>query len=194
MSVAIRDATTGSTPNCCSPMSASPESLRRIRLYTGSGRAGSDGIGEIIAVFASYSGFGIQAPGSRPEVRSPKPEASHEQRRSGACFGALSNSEANEPRHVDVLAGLGARLRDHLRHGHGAVANRRLLEQHELRVEAPELALDDLVEHVGGLAGALHLGAVDRLLLVDRLARHVLAAHPFRVGRGDLHRDLLHEI
>ena len=36
--------------------------------------------------------------------------------------------------------------------GHLVVADERLIEQHELRVEAPELALDDLVDHVGRLA------------------------------------------
>src|SRR5438876_6024201 len=76
MSVAIRDATAGSTPNWCSPMSASPESLRRIGLYTGSGRAGSDGIGEIIAVFVSF----------------PVPGSGFWVRRSGFAFGSSSGS------------------------------------------------------------------------------------------------------
>ena len=78
--------------------------------------------------------------------------------------------------------------------GHAAVADRRLIEQHELRVEAAKLALDDLVDHVGRLVRVLHLRAVDRLFLLDRLGRHVLAAHPLRVGGGDVHADLLDEV
>ena len=74
------------------------------------------------------------------------------------------------------------------------IADRRLIEQHELRVEAAELALDDLVEHVGRLAGVLHLGAVDRLFLLDRVGRHVLAAHPLGIGGGDVHRHFAHEV
>ena len=77
---------------------------------------------------------------------------------------------------------------------HAPIANRRLIEQHELRIEAPELALDDLLEHVGRLAGVLHLRAIDRFLFLDRFGRHVFASHPLRIGRRDMHRDFLHQV
>jgi hypothetical protein len=47
---------------------------------------------------------------------------------------------------------------------------------------------------VGRLVLLLHLRPVDRLLLLERLGGHVLAAHPLRVGGGDVHRDLLDEV
>src|SRR6188474_2210293 len=93
---------------------------------------------------------------------------------------AFADAEPDEAIHLDVLAGLGARLGDELRHRHGAVAYRRLLEQDELRVEASELAFDDLVEHVGRLARVLHLRSIDRLFLLDRFGWHVLPSNPLR--------------
>src|SRR3989442_9463942 len=75
----------------------------------------------------------------------PNPEGEHEPRTENAeprttaslsgSVRAFSNPKAYEPRHVDVLAGLRARLRHHLGDGHRAVADRLLVEQHELRVE-----------------------------------------------------------
>src|SRR5688500_17173669 len=81
----------------------------------------------------------------------------------------FADAIADEPADDDILAGLGRGLCDELADAHGRIANRRLLHEDELGVEAPELALDDLVEHVRRLAAVLHLRPVDRLLLLDRL-------------------------
>src|SRR6187551_4125878 len=75
----------------------------------------------------------------------------------------IPDSEANESLHLNVFAGLCRGLRDQLADGDVGVTDRRLVDEHELRVEAPQLPLDDLVEHVRRLAGVFHLRAVDRL-------------------------------
>src|SRR5437899_637775 len=79
-----------------------------------------------------------------------------------------------------------ARRVEHVRDRHLRVANRRLVRQHDLLIKAPELALDDLVEHVGRLAGVLHLRPVDRPLFVEDRGWHRLARHVARAGRRDL--------
>src|SRR5205814_7048141 len=64
---------------------------------------------------------------------------------------------------------------------------------HDLLVEASQLAVDDLVNHVRRLAGVLHLRAVDRPFLLDYVAWNDLARDIGRAGGGDLHRDFLDE-
>ena len=85
------------------------------------------------------------------------------------------------------------RRRKDVGHGHLRIADRRLVGQNDLLIVAAELAFDDLVDHSRGLAGALHLGAVDGPLLLEDLDGHGRARDVCRAGRGDLHRDLLHQ-
>ena len=62
---------------------------------------------------------------------------------------AFPDPEPGEAADRDVLAGLGGRLRRRAGRRSSLPSRiERLVEQHELRVEAAELALDDLVEHV----------------------------------------------
>ena len=70
------------------------------------------------------------------------------------------------------------------------VADRRLVDEADLLVEAAELALDDLLDHLRRLAGVLHLRAVDRALALEHVGRDVLAADVLRVGGGHLQRQL----
>ena len=68
-----------------------------------------------------------------------------------------------------VTGGLGSILGHELGHRDVGVADRGLVEKHELRVEATQLAIDNLVEHVRRFTRPLQLGSVDALFLLDRL-------------------------
>src|SRR5712691_833429 len=80
---------------------------------------------------------------------------------------------------------------------HGALAVRvleeRLIEEALLRVELLQLARDDLVQHRLGLALLEQLRAVDVLLPLDHVVRHVLAAHVLGIAPGDVHGEVLHQ-
>src|SRR5215204_83240 len=241
----MRVATTGSTPNCCSPMRASPDSLSSARLWIGVAvggtvsddiesrlyrvqsvrvaverRSGTDGVrpsslvsqidkvetyllalrGEAVLRWPSSSGMSVlghprymQTPGRRVPGRMLRPNSAAQISDVWSGFAAFADAEPYEAADLHVLAGLRAGLRDELIDGHLVVAHERLVEEHELRVEAAKLALDDLVDDMGGLVLFLHLSAVDGSLFLDFLCWHVLAAHPSRRSRGDVHAELLDE-
>src|SRR5674476_1356686 len=107
----------------------------------------------------------------------------------GACLAEL---EAGEAPHFHVLADdahqVGAQLLD----GAVGVLDERLLHQARLGEELLELAGDDLLEHVLGLA--LDLLGVDGLLADDDVFRHLVARDPARRGRGDVHGEVVGEL
>src|SRR5262245_35882730 len=105
-------------------MSASPESFSRIRLYAGE-------VGEDI----------------ERDYRSSVLVAGV-----AARSGGFADLEPREPADGDRLAESFCSGRQHVVDGHFRVANGRLIRQHGLLIEASELAFDDLVDHVGGLA------------------------------------------
>src|SRR2546428_3567827 len=84
-------------------------------------------------------------------------------------FADLQPSEARD-RHR--AAQRFVRQGEHVLDRHLRIADRRLIRQHDLLIEASELAFDDLVDHVRRLAGFLHLCAVDRLFLVEDVGRY----------------------
>src|SRR5678816_4222102 len=57
---------------------------------------------------------------------------------------SFTNSEADEPLHLNVLARLGGRLRDQLADRDVRIANRRLIYQHELRIEVAPVSYTHL--------------------------------------------------
>src|SRR6266853_5657689 len=93
---------------------------------------------------------------------------------------ALAHLEAGEALDHDALAHLGRRLVDHVLEAGlaGGVADERLLQQAGLGVELLELALDDLVDHLGRLLLVGHLLTVDLpLLLQDRKSTRLNSSH-----------------
>src|SRR5262249_44137171 len=102
----------------------------------------------------------------------------------GSRRSGLADLEADEALHEHALAKLGGGLVHEVLEGGlaGRVTDERLLEQAHLGVELLELALDDLVEDLGGLLLVGHLLPVDLALLLDDAARHVLAGDVERVG------------
>ncbi len=95
-----------------------------------------------------------------------------------ASVAHLAELEAHEAPHLDVLADdadeVGAQLLD----GAVGILDEGLLHETGLGEELLELAGDDLLDHVLGLA--LDLLGVDRLLALDDLAGHLVARHPAR--------------
>src|SRR5580765_9033 len=106
----------------------------------------------------------------------------------------LAEPEAAEPPHDDVLAGLrrcpAHQVADLLR----VVANVGLVEQADLLEELAQLALDDLLDDVGGLALSFELSGVDAPLALDAIRRHVLAPDVLGARGRDLHGEIAHQL
>ena len=90
----------------------------------------------------------------------------------------------------DILADLRDRRLHRLADRHFRIANRRLIEQADLLVEAVQLALDDLLDDLRRLVLALHLAAIDAALALEHVGRHLFPPHVLRAGRGNVHGDL----
>src|SRR2546425_705338 len=100
-----------------------------------------------------------------------------------AVTGSASDPEAGKPLDHHPLAGLGVREVDEILHLRltAGVLDEHLLEQALIREELLQLALDDLVEHLGRLLLVRHLATVDLALLLQHGRRHLVARD---VGRG----------
>src|SRR5215467_1680328 len=108
----------------------------------------------------------------------------------------LAHLEAGEALDDDPFAGLGVDPVDqlsNLRLARG-VLDERLLQQALLGEKLLQLALDDLVDHLGRLLLVGELAAIDLSLLLDDLAGNVLAGHVGRIRRGNLHPEILHQL
>ena len=105
--------------------------------------------------------------------------------------GGVADLEAREAAHGDILTQLADLLRNHVTNGDGLFLDERLLQEADLLVELRHLAFDDLCDHGRGLAGFRRLGAVDLLLPRKVGLRDILTAHIARIGRGDVHRNIL---
>src|SRR6267143_2321172 len=113
-----------------------------------------------------------------------------------AATRSASDPEAGEPLDHHPLARLGVREVDEildLRLAR-AVLDEYLLEQALVGEELLELALDDLVEHLGRLLLVRHLAPVDLPLLLQHGGGHVLPRHVDRTGGGHLHSEVAHEL
>src|SRR5215217_2362866 len=148
-SSAIDSIVARSMPYSLGPISASPESFRRIRPNAG-----------------AASGVATAPSGS------------------GSVIGSAREREPFELQHLG--ARLGQRLSDRLT----GVVDPGLLRQDPRREEAlVQHAVDDLLARLLGLGIDLVRIGIDLALCRDDVLRHVLAAHPLRGGRGDVHRN-----
>src|SRR5215207_512683 len=148
-SSAVDSTVARSMPYCLGPISASPDSFRRIRPNAG-----------------AASGAATAPSGSGSVIRSAR---------------------EREPFELEHLgARLGQRLSDRLT----GVVDPGLLRQHPGGEEAlVQHAVDDLLARLLGLGVDLVRVRVDLALCRDDVLRDVLAAHPLRGGRGDVHCD-----
>ncbi len=107
--------------------------------------------------------------------------------------GRVAHFEADETRHRNVFAELGDLGLDQIGNGGGVFLDERLFHQADFFVVFGQPAFDDLVENLLGLALGQRPGARDVLLFFDRGGGHILAPHEFRIGRGHLHGQVLHQ-
>src|ERR1051326_2136801 len=197
ISSAMAASVSASMPVRRPPMSASPESLRRMRLYLGSGmplrlyhvkRGGQRGAG---------SGQGNRK--SYPLPPTPLPALFLHVRRDfrrevfRLFFDALAELVAREARHDELASRFFAAALHVLRYHRLVVADVRLFEQARLGVELLHLAGDHLLRDVLRLAGLERGVERDLTLGVEVLLRHVVAAEETRLGCGDVHRDVLRD-
>src|SRR6188474_2891331 len=165
---AIRCTSPASVPYWRSPIKASPESFSRMRLNWGSVAIGVGGI----------------APRRGEPI--------------GAIWGLrlLADAEVREAGDADVLAGLRgellAQLLDRLRVVLLGV-DVGLVEQGDFLAPLGELALDDLLDHVVGLAFVASLLLEDPLLGLALLRRDLLDRHVLGSRRRDVQGNLVGE-
>src|SRR3954452_13164314 len=137
--------------------------------------------------------------GSVPYSRSPiraSPESFSRMRlkaASGKAALLLSHLEAREAGDPDVLAGLGRDLGAQVLDRLALVlvlVEVLLIEQDELGGPLLQLAVDDLLDDVLGLAVGLRLLLEDAPLVGDLVLGDVLERDVLRVHRGDVDRDI----
>src|SRR5690606_38486285 len=116
-------------PKRSSPMSASPETFSRTR-------RNATPLCDPAAVISGQAGLASDLLGEVVVL----------------LLQALAELEPDEPPHADVLAQLGHQLLLQVADGLGVVLHPRLLEQADLLHPLGDLALDDLVHHLGRLA------------------------------------------
>src|SRR5512132_1565184 len=109
--------------------------------------------------------------------------------------GLLAEPIPNEPAHGHLLPDLGRHLVEELLDRLRVVLHVRLVEQDRLRVERLQLALDDLGDHVVGLAHLPGLRLEDASLGRELLRGDLVAADvPGRRGARDVERQVLGEL
>ena len=79
----------------------------------------------------------------------------------GSAISGIAHFEAHKALHRDVLPQLADRSRDYLAYGLRGIFNEVLLQQTHFLVKFFHLALNDLFDHLLGLAAGQGLGAVD---------------------------------
>src|SRR5262249_44044468 len=156
----------GSMPKAAPPAKASPLSFNRTRWYRGMMFAGllCDGFAGAFGAFflgCSFDG------------------------------GNIAHLEADEARDRHVLAELGDLGLDELLDRQSGFLDERLFEEADLFVELGEAAFDDAVDDLLGLAFVQGAGAGDFALLIKDIGRNVFAAEVSRIGRGDVHRNVV---
>src|SRR6266436_5740816 len=102
--------------------------------------------------------------------------------------------EASESGYADVFAQLGYLRLNELIDGQRVLFDEGLLVETDLLIEFAHAALDDFVGHLLRFALGDDAGALDILLPFDRRRSDVLFAHELRIGRGDVHRQIVHQL
>src|SRR5579883_938576 len=106
----------------------------------------------------------------------------------------IPDLEADKAGHRDILAELGDLGFHELLDGERGFLDERLLQQTNFLVELGQTALHDAVENLVRLPFVAGAVARDFLFLLEDFGRHFFAAQIARIGRGDVHRDIVHQL
>src|SRR3954454_20823097 len=196
ISSAMSERVPGSMPVRRSLMSASPERLRRTRLYLG--RPASV-MARTLPCRATASGARFAPlPGGADSVR-PRTASLHVRGNFrgeivALLLDALAELVAHEARHRVLAAGVLVLGLHVVADGLLVVADVRLLEQAGLAVELLHLAGHHLLDDILRLAGLGGLIAGDLALRVEVLLRHLAAVDEARLERGDVHGHVARDL
>src|SRR5258706_4711902 len=174
-----------SRPKPCVPARASPDSLSRMRWNAGVGMIW--GLSTVRS-----SAIGLLADSWRPKAsllffRFHRGSEGH-------CSIGIAHFEAGEAAHADILTQLADLGGDKLRDGSGLVLDERLFTETNFLVDLRHLAFHNLLDHIRRLAGSSCLGAINVLLALERLRRHILAADKLRIAGGNVHGDVVQQL
>src|SRR3954470_16765707 len=204
LSVASRCRMLKSKPVPFCPARASPDSFSRTRLYLRDGkwwrlRWNSRLIGRDLQ---------LQTEGARCEQRRDqlrvhnRTSEFHPQLRNALAHTShllcsqellFAHLEANEPANLDVLPDLRRRFLDQFADGLLRLSHPRLVHQRDVLVVRLDLAGDDLLDQVIGLAALLDLLYEDALLLLDLVGRNLILVDRHRRCRRDVLGDVLNQ-
>src|SRR5262252_2903357 len=112
----------------------------------------------------------------------------------GDSLAYVAHLEAGITLNRDVLAQLADDTGDQLRDGNGLVFDEGLLIEADFLVELAHFAFDNLLHHLSRLARGRCLRAVDVLLFLESLRSHVFFADEARIGRRNVHGDVVHQV
>src|SRR5262249_13962460 len=108
------------------------------------------------------------------------------------CY-CIPDLEPDEARHRDVLAQFGDSRLDQIADRGGVFLDEGLLVKADLFVVLGQPTFDDFVQDLFGLAFSQRAGAGDLALLLERRRGYVFLADELRIGRGHLHRQIVHQ-
>src|SRR5712692_3641243 len=172
ISSATECATFTSMPEVCSPIKASPEIFRRTRRNAGTV------LGWALILSGKLRDFVAKIV--------------------AAFLKAFTHFVTRETANRNFLAGLCDFLGDQLADGFLFFLDERLIQKHGLFIELVEAAFNDLVDHVVRFVPVLRivfgLLARDLALFVQDGGRNLFARNITRLGRGDVHRDVLNQL
>src|SRR5437762_13922690 len=192
ISATMRSITSRLIPYGSSPMSASPDSLSRTRLYAGSARTAAAAVGNVATIGA------VMAVRSGLVCLKLKASAAasgclrHRRNFRRKIFLLLVDALADDIQ-LETADGRALGLQVFLDRQLG-VLDERLPEQRHLGHELVDPAVDHLGDDVSRLSRLGSLRRVNRAFALDQFARHLLASHAHRPHRGDRRRDMHRDI
>src|SRR3954469_11381082 len=182
-------------PKASSPMSASPDSLSRMRLWAGWAGMGT---GLLEAMGPEFNGLLVETAAREPSPGRPSCAGRSSGLLGGGHLGCHFGGEVVGLL-LDALAHDVQRESLHLRVGGlQHLFDRLLVVLHERLVQQRDflqVLLDRTLDHPGGdvgrLAGFGGLGGGDIALLLDQVGGHVGGRQRHRLHRGHMHGDVL---
>src|SRR5438876_5771046 len=192
ISATMRSITSRLMPYGSPPMSASPDSLSRTRLYAGSARTAAAAVGNVATIGAVMA---VRSGSVYLELKASEAAL--------GCLGHCRNLRRKIiPFLVDALAddvqlepryGCAFALEVFLDRQVG-ILDKRLTEQRHLGQELVDLPVDHLGDDVRRLSRLGGLRRVNRAFALDQVLGHLVASYADRTYRGDRRRDVHRDV